>query len=181
MDTPGSQMRKMDTFIVVFEFNRFQRATLRILAIVLDLTTTKHLQYQPQAAMNGHYGCITTLVCLRADVDANDRDCRTPLHQARTAERRPKILCSTAKALNVLNICRLQAAIKGQSECIAQLLKYRANLEAKDAEGRTPRDLAKDEGIRKLLCQVDILEGCGPNLWRVLSAGKFIFLIRFHL
>ena len=53
-------------------------------------------------------------------------------------------------------IMPLQAAIRGQSESIRELLKHNADIEAKDNDGKTPLDLAKDETCKNMLFQVGL-------------------------
>merc|ERR1712012_983976 len=86
------------------------------------------------AARQGHATCCEILLKYRADACIRDAKALTPLHTA------------FMEPLHVIGNCSRDASEK----VVALLLAARGELQARDATGRTPLDLADVRGVTKI-------------------------------
>jgi len=119
------------------------------------------------AAKNGHAVACHYLIGLGMDRDFMDYERHTPLHWAVYEGHRDVILYllnarANPSAADINRFTPLHwAALKGRGDMVENLVRFGADTQAKDNEGKTALDLANEQGFRRIIAHLRLVEKKG--------------------
>lgn len=135
----------------IYEENTTEVKEFIALGANVDATNRHGLTPLHIASRQGNLEFVNALILAKADVDATNREGKTPLFEAieKGHKEIAKALIAAHADLNILyrdNTVLHLAALQGQDEIVQDLIAANVDVNVKNKNGKTPWDLARDNG-----------------------------------